>query len=131
MFHASGTEVAEQLRDMFGCCGACGLEFEYENSFDHHIGGKFTQERAVLILHCEWQLLVNAQPLLAQAMDQRVFVDAFQMAGTEKAVNGKSGFAYKITELKRAVFWFHCWGFNSNLKVLIAAERTQYTQIMG
>jgi hypothetical protein len=104
VFAAGGTEIAEELSDVFVDQGFHGFEFDDERIRDEKIGVVFTENRAVFIEDVERVLLHDFEALFAKAMGESVFVNFFVVAVTVIFLKGKGGFPHLIAKNEDRVF---------------------------
>lgn len=84
-------------------CAAC-LEFDNQYAGGKQVCEEIAKDRAILIDDAKRVLLGHRDPLLAEAIDQTVFIHFLWMAVPKVPVRRETGFADLITKKKEGIF---------------------------
>ena len=68
------------------------FEFHDQVLFNQKVGEEFPEQSAVLVADVDWILLLDGQAKLAQTMRQSVFIDLFEVAMPQVAMDGETCF---------------------------------------
>jgi len=98
VFDAGGTEVAQELSNVFVGKRLHRLQFHDQAVVHEQIGEVFADESAILIVNGQRVLLLHVQAQFAEPVGQGVFIDLFQVAMFVIAVNRERGFPHGVTE---------------------------------
>jgi hypothetical protein len=104
VFEARGSEISEELGDVFVDQGFDGFEFDDQRILNEEIGEVFAENRAVFIEDVESVLLHDIQALFAKAMGESVFVNFLIVAVTMIFLKGKGRLSQLITKNEDWVF---------------------------
>ena len=93
-----GTQVAEDLGDMFISDGFAGFQLDDEAVVDEEVGEIMAEDLAVFISHFERLLLFHLETGFAEAMGKTVFIDHFEVAMAQISMQGKASGADLIRQ---------------------------------
>ena len=75
------------------------LQFNDQATFNEQVRKVLTQDRSILVVNRERELLFDFQTLLLQPVHQRVLVDLFKVAISVVLVDRETGLANDVAQL--------------------------------
>ncbi|MDB6128373.1 MAG: hypothetical protein JWM35_2269 [Verrucomicrobia bacterium] len=98
MFNTRGPKISEELGGVLITERTTGFQFHDQGFLDEQVGEIAAKDCTILILDLQGMLLRDGQILGAQTMSEAVFIDLFQVTGTEKLMKFETGFTDEITK---------------------------------
>ena len=108
MFDPCGSQIAEDLGDVFVSDRSTGFEYDDVRALNEQIGEVVAKRRTVFVEYCDRDLLLDADPLFAKAMSEAVLVDFLQMSATVLLAEVKASLANEVAESHDLAGTFIC-----------------------
>lgn len=96
--HSGRAQVTEQLGDMLVEHSPASFDLNYQATFDEQVCVIVSEDSAILIIHAQWELLLDRESLFPQSVRQRVLVDLLKVPVAVVFVNSKARFPDDVTE---------------------------------
>ena len=98
MFNSCGSQVAENLGDVFFRDCFTGFKFDDEHAFDEQVGEVVAKRRSIFVEYDDRYLLFNTNALLAKAMSEAVLVNFLQMTAAVILAEVKASLTNNVAE---------------------------------
>ena len=98
MLNSGRPKIAEDLSYVFISESFACLQFNNKSVIDKEIRKVITEQSSVLVIDRKRELLFNDKAPFSETVSESVFVDLFQVAVAQKAMDIEAGFADDIAE---------------------------------
>ena len=96
MLNSRRTQISEELGNIVVNQSPVRFNFYYQTMLHKKIGFIVAQYSAIFIIKRQWELLLDMESRFSQPVDERIFINLFEVSVTMKLMDRKTGFTDQI-----------------------------------